>query len=227
MPSRAGHREATLRLLGVNLHELARIFFSPTRQQLVEATGGAGAFHDDVHWAYNVFEDQRIAKLMIDWFPDAAAALVAADMMIVSEYTGDNPAGQAKLLRGRDHLPWPLRKAIEEQYILIFGEQAYDWLCDVIEDYLELRAPDDLESMIELAREFLGLDKASSADPDSVEAQYGRWRPDPIDPFDQDENERTLEDLYQQAMAEAGELALTDPIGAHQHRNQAGILRLL
>lgn len=152
-----GPEEATLRLLGLNFHEVARVLFSVAKPRVREVAGGAEEFTDDLHWAWMVLEDQRIEALLVDWYPEAIPALQRVGATLVTEYDGWFPAGQALLVRGLRHLPQDVRDEAADMFRATFDDETYDELCAIVDRYLELRAPDDLDEMLDLARQVVQL----------------------------------------------------------------------
>lgn len=117
-------------LLGLNFHELGHVLFSPDADKI----------HSIWDWTHshvwNLLEDQRIERRVIERYPASKANLTALALELVNEST--EPAELEPFLIGRDHLPDLARRMTKSAFVLKYGRPAHRRLRVIVDEYVSL-----------------------------------------------------------------------------------------
>lgn len=147
---------ALRRLTGLNFHELGHALYTPRDGERLGS---------DLARVFNILEDQRVERIIIERYPDSVRAL--EELLTTEELLG------AALAHGRPHVPGVDRRFYDRRFAKTYGQAALKTVHEIIGVYVGL-GPDT--PRVELT--------AHASRLETLMIEIGAYIPHSEDPFD-------------------------------------------
>lgn len=143
---------ATLRLKGLNYHEVCHMLYTPRADSAVHRTVTERAKTDDLWlYAYNTLEDQRIET----WFTSMYGASRRYFEALVMEWILTNGTSEAAItLYGRKYLTPKIRVRVGQAFVARYGTALYEEFKTIIDSYLTVTLPGEDNKALSLIGRF-------------------------------------------------------------------------
>lgn len=164
--------ETLVRIFGLNYHELAHQMFTP--RVTYHSTFGKALISENLKFAFNVLEDQRIETLLTGLYPSTIPYLVSTFM----RYCATNKQTwelNYPLVYGRRFIPADVRREFRRRFQ---RQEIIPQLEAVIDEYRLLVFPNDEDRALDLIREYHWLMQTSGAPTPSDPNGHSEGRPD-------------------------------------------------
>lgn len=144
------------RLTGLNFHELGHALFTPRDGERLGS---------DLARVFNILEDQRVERLVIERYPDSERPLT--ELLTTEQFLG------ALLAHGRPHVSRADRHFYDRRFAQTYGRAALDTLHEIIGGYVVLGPG---TPHVELTAHAIRLE--------ALLVEIGAYIPHSADPFD-------------------------------------------
>ena len=144
--------ETIANLHGTNYHEVAHILFSP------RAGSALGQYVRDKKAlrAFNMLEESRIEKLMINKYPSTRLFL-EANVLDDLKDSSNNWGDMYPLITGRNYLDVNIRQTIADKFIAKYGVELAKEIYDINSQYRSLVFPNDFDKAKLLIDRYLDI----------------------------------------------------------------------
>ena len=112
---------ASSRMKGLNFHELGHALYTPRESEQIG---------NDLAQLFNMLEDQRVERLVIERYPDSKPYL--QELLTTDELLG------AVLAHGRSHVSVVERRFLDGRFAKAYGSTALDSLAEIVDSYVAL-----------------------------------------------------------------------------------------